>query len=106
MINLFNELTSISNFANDRSKSNNSVANWLFLLNIIMLLAYILITAFGDNANAIVTISSICVSLCGILFGFYMKGESKSYRFIRDAANELLFNVLKEEHGKRENKEG
>lgn len=106
MINLFSELTSISNFANDRSKSNNSIANWLLLLNIIMLLIYILIAVFGDNVNVIVIISSICVSLCGILFGFYMKDESKSCRFIRDTVNELLFNVLKEEHEKRENKEG
>ena len=105
MINLFSELTSISNFANDRSKGNKSVTKWLFLLNIIMMIVYILIAVFGDNVNIIVIISSICVSLCGILFGFYMKAESKSYRFIRDAVNELLFNILKEENGKRENKE-
>ena len=106
MINLFSELTSISNFANYGSKRNNSVANWLLLLNIVMLIVYILIAVFGDNVNVIVTVSSICVSLCGISFGFYMKGESKSYKFIRDAVNELLFNVLKQENGKRENKEG
>lgn len=105
MINLFSELTSISNFANDRSKSNNSIANWLFLLNIIMLIVYVLVAAFSDGAHIIVTISSICMSLCGILFGFYMKAEARSYKFIRDAANELLFNILRKENEERENKE-
>lgn len=105
MINLFSELTSISNFANDRSKSNNSIANWLFLLNIIMLIVYVLVAVFSDGAHIVVTISSICVSLCGILFGFYMKAEARSYKFIRDAANELLFNILRKENEERENKE-
>lgn len=105
MIDLFSELTSISNFANDRSKSNNSIANWLLVLNIIMLIVYILVTIFNNNVHIIITISSICVSLCGILFGFYMKAEAKSYKFIRDAANELLFNVLRKENEERENKE-
>lgn len=105
MMNLFSELTSISNFANDRSKSNNSIANWLFVLNTIMLIVYILVAAFGDGVYIIVTISSICVSLCGILFGFYMKAEAKSYKFIRDTTNELLFNILKKENEERENKE-
>lgn len=105
MIDLFSDLTSISNFANDRSKSNNSIANWLFVLNIIMLLVYILVAVFNNGTHIIVTVSFICVSLCGILFGFYMKAEAKSYKFIRNAANELLFNILKKENGKRENKE-
>lgn len=106
MMNLFSDLTSISNFANDRSKSNNSIANWLFLLNIIMLIVYILVAVFNDGTHIIVTVSSICVSLCGILFGLYMKAEAKSYKFIRDAANELLFNILKKENEERKNKEG
>lgn len=105
MMNLFSDLTSISNFANDRSKSNNSIANWLFILNIVMLIVYILVAVLNDGTHIIVTVSSICVSLCGILFGFYMKAEAKSYKFIRDAANELLFNILRKENEERENKE-
>lgn len=105
MMNLFSDLTSVSNFANDKRKSNNLIANWLFVLNTIMLIVYILVAIFNNGTHILVTISSICVSLCGILFGFYMKAEARSYKFIRDAANELLFDILRKENEERENKE-
>lgn len=105
MMNLFSDLTSVSNFANDKRKSNNLIANWLFVLNTIMLIVYILVAIFNDDVHIIITISSICVSLCGILFGLYMKAEARSYKFIRDAANELLFDILRKENEERKNKE-
>ena len=97
-----NDLICISNLSKDQERSNRKIGRYMLLFNTAMIIVYVAMFLTGIM-NVFVAFMMVCVSLCGILFGFYMLSEAMVYKFIGDTTDDILFKI--KTYGKRENKE-
>lgn len=97
-----NDLICISNLSKDQERSNRKIGRYMLLFNTAMIIVYV-VMFLTDIMNLFVAFMMACVSLCGILFGFYMLYEARAYKFIGDITDDILFKI--KTHEARENKE-